>query len=367
MEYEGIGLHKQYPKGRKSGTISVGRNEILFNDGEQSVSLPLRNISITLGGAGNRYVYFKHESKPDWTFYTDEKKILNNEYVKDHTELRGSISKIKNKRRLFWATTYSIAGLTLAFFVAIFLFRGTIVEHVAMAVPVSWEQDISGGMLETATAGKTVVEDDHIYDELSKITTPLVNAVENKDFKFSFTIVEDPTINAFALPGGAIVIHSGLIEQATTELEVAGVLAHEISHVTRRHHIRGIVSQVGIFVLIRGLLGDGTGIMGELTALGASLESLKYSRDFETEADESGWELMEKANLDPRGMISFFEILHEHHGSAMDDLDFLSTHPGTGDRIHNLKQKTIKNKEYTTIDIDFEQFQKDLEVYFANH
>lgn len=363
--YEGTALHESFPRGRKSGIIEINDVDIIFKEEEKKIqSFPIRNTNISQGGTGNRYVYLNHPDRNGWTFYTDDKSILKHPAFGRDQNHQQSVRKIKNNRRLLWLSVQGIVGVLLSLIILFFVFRRQIVESVAMSVPVSWEQEISPGMLEAATAGKKVVKDPKILEELAKITNPLVNAVEDKDFKFSFTIVEDPTLNAFALPGGAVVIHSGLIMEADHVNEVAGVLAHEISHVTRRHHVRGMVDKLGFFVLLRALIGDVAGIGAELAVYGAALESLKYSRDYELEADESGWNLMLKANLNPTGMIDFFEKLEHEHGDIPGVASFMSTHPATGDRISILEAKPLLEEDFDEIDIDFEEFQNDIKIYF---
>lgn len=365
MEYEGIALNESLPKGRRSGNIEVNDVDVIFKvDGKRIQSFPISRTEISQGGTGNRYVYLNHPDKAGWTFYTDDKSILKHEGFSRHEDHKKSVRKIKTNRRLLRLSVQGIIGLLLTAILLFYLFRGKIVESVAMSVPVTWEQEISEGMLTSATAGKNVVEDKNILSQLEKITSPLVAAVEDKDFKFSFTIVEDPTLNAYALPGGAVVIHSGLILEADNVNEVAGVLAHEISHVTRRHHVRGMVDKLGFFMLFRALLGDVGGIGAELAVYGATIESLKYSRDYELEADESGWNLMLKANLDPTGMIDFFEKLQHEHGDMPGVATFMSTHPATGDRIKILEAKPLNGKDFDQIDINFEDFQQDIKIYF---
>lgn len=364
MEYEGIALHESLPKGRKSGTIEVNDVDITFKDEEKRLmSFTISKAEITQGGTGNRYVYFNNPERPGWTFYTDDKSILKNPVFTREKSHQKSAKKIRNNRRLLWISVQSIVGLFVGLIILFFVFRGSIVESLATTIPISWEQEISGPMLESALAGKNVVEDPNIIAQLDKITDPLVNSVENKDFKFNFTIIEDPTLNAYALPGGSIVIHSGLILEADHVNEVAGVLAHEISHVTRRHHVRGMVDKLGLFMLIRAFLGDAT-FIAEISAYGAALETLKYSRDYELEADESGWNLMLKANLDPTGMIDFFHKLEHEHGDMPGVASFMSTHPATGDRIDILEAKPLNGKNFDEIDIDFGEFQNDIKTYF---
>jgi beta-barrel assembly-enhancing protease len=366
MQFEAIALSDKFPRGRKSGTLEIINGALCFRDNENNIhGLPLQGGNITQGGAGNRYVYFTHPSYQGLTFYTDNLDILKQPEIKFdrmHTE---SGTKIRNRHRAAMAAIYCFLGLLVAGVLSLFIFRGAIVEHMASLISPAQEQEIASQMRESAIAGKNIITDSSLQHRLELITAPLVNSVENKEFKFSFTIIEDETLNAFALPGGAVIIHSGLIQKAKSPEEVAGVLAHEISHVTRRHHVRGIIGNMGIFLVVRGILGDVAGISAELATAGATLGSLKYSRDFETEADESGWKLLNKSHIDPKGMIRFFEIMKAEHGD-MGMSDFLSTHPGTEERIRNLKEKKVDDGTFIIFPFDFEQFKKDINTYFKH-
>jgi beta-barrel assembly-enhancing protease len=182
--------------------------------------------------------------------------------------------------------------------------------------------------------------------------------------------VKNSEINAFALPGGKVIIQTGLIENAKSWEEVMGVLSHELSHVTRRHHIRGIINNVGIFAILSAFVGDVSALAGTFANLGGELASLSNSRDFENEADQTGWDYLVKAKINPSGFISFFETLKKEteKETVIDstlnksiDLSFLSTHPNTQERIDNLKQKLKSNKDtYKSLPNNFDAFKKAL-------
>jgi predicted Zn-dependent protease len=191
----------------------------------------------------------------------------------------------------------------------------------------------------------------------------------DKDFSFDFYLVEDSSINAFALPGGRVVIHSGLLLNAASAEEVAGVLAHEISHVTLRHHIRGLVSRVGTVLLVQAVFGDASALLATLSELGGNLSSLKNSRAFELEADRRGWELLKRAEINPHGMISFFQTLKKEqnvvHKTIEENFSFLSTHPNTDERIQVLKkfwQKESETLQAHTLPIDYQQVKQEVEA-----
>jgi Zn-dependent protease with chaperone function len=366
MSFEATALSSQFPRGRKSGTLEVINGVLCFKDTAGTISgLPLQGSSITPGGAGNRYIYFTHPAYPDLTFYTDDHGILKLPEIKFDQHHAPVGRSIRNDKRVTMGVLYTVLGLIVACIVSLFVFRGLIVEHIAGMLPPAKEQEVAAHMRASAIAGKKIVTDTSIQRRLDMITQPLVNAVDDKEFKFSFTIIEDETLNAFALPGGAVIIHSGLIEKAKSADEVAGVLAHEISHVTRRHHLRGIIGNLGLYVVASAFFGDLTGISAAVTNAGMSLGSLKYSRDFEYEADKSGMELLDKADINPDGMIRFFETMKKEHGD-MGLSDFMSTHPATGERIEKLRKTKVKHDTFIAFPFNFDQFKKDIDTYFKN-
>ena len=186
--------------------------------------------------------------------------------------------------------------------------------------------------------------------QLALITSPNANAYisalgqqlaakapnENK-FPFYFKLVDDRSINAFALPGGPIYIHRGAIEAADNEAQLAGVIGHEIGHVILRHGTnQATKAQVGqgALAILGAVLGD-RGV-GQIATVGggflANSVLLKYSRDAETESDLMGTQILYDLGYDPIGMAQFFEKLaKEHKGSKAEQ--FFSNHPIPENRV----------------------------------
>lgn len=169
----------------------------------------------------------------------------------------------------------------------------------------------------------------------------LAAQVPEPKYPYSFKVVNQKEINAFALPGGPTYVNLGLIQAADNEAELAGVMAHELSHVYMRHSTRQaskqMIAQVPAAIL-GGLLGQGTG--GQLARLGLQFGLgsvfLKYSRDAEREADRVGAKIMYEAGLDPQGMVSFFQELEEEGGSR--GPEFLASHPNPGNRARDVAE-----------------------------
>ncbi len=151
-------------------------------------------------------------------------------------------------------------------------------------------------------------------------------------------VVANADINAFALPGGRIVIFTGLLAAAENESEVAGVLAHEIAHVTQRHGLGNAAHNVGAWVVLGWLFGD-AGTLGDVaTQLGLLTASNAYSRDQEAEADEEGVRTLVAASIDPHGLSRFFRTMQRQEGADAEVLEWLSTHPDTDSRIAHVEE-----------------------------
>jgi predicted Zn-dependent protease len=166
-------------------------------------------------------------------------------------------------------------------------------------------------------------------------------------FQFRFYVVEDEAINAFALPGGAIYVHTGTITKAQNAAELAGVLAHEIGHVTARHVARlyrrqrntGVAAQ---FVALAVGILTGNPYLYNAAGLGASVAATAYTsqfgRDAEREADALAVEAMIRAGYDPAALASFFRtLLEESKTPGLKAPEFLRSHPATEERIANVR------------------------------
>lgn len=153
--------------------------------------------------------------------------------------------------------------------------------------------------------------------------------------RYRWFVADRPEINAFAAPGGVVVVFRGLVEAAETPEEVAGVIAHEVAHAELRHSLRSAVQGMGLRALLALALGDLSG--GALERVAANLTELRFSRDAEREADADGLRRLAAARIDPRGMIRFFERLQAQEKTAVPAL--LSTHPATAERLERLRRE----------------------------
>jgi Zn-dependent protease with chaperone function len=210
----------------------------------------------------------------------------------------------------------------------------------------SKEQDVQLGREAAAQVEQQmpVVRDAQLNEYVRRIGQRLASAPEADKYPYTFKVINDPAINAFALPGGPTYVHTGLIKAAENEAQLAGVMAHEIAHVALRHgtHQASKANAVQLpAMILGGILGGGGGVMGQLAQLGIGLGAnsvlLKFSRDAETDADRLGARLLAKAGYNPLEMARFFEKLQAQGGSG--GPQFLSSHPDPGNRVQTVQQE----------------------------
>ena len=168
---------------------------------------------------------------------------------------------------------------------------------------------------------------------------------------WNFYVVNNNEINAFAIPGGHVYVHTGLINAASNASEVAGVMAHEIAHILARHSTEQISRQYGISALAGIVLGQNPGMLQQLVAqIVAGGALARFSRQAEEEADAIGIRAMNEAGYNPRGMVTMFQkLLSNRRGSPGAVERFFSTHPLTEERIRDTERRLQSLPQRNTI------------------
>ena len=169
---------------------------------------------------------------------------------------------------------------------------------------------------------------------------------------WQFHVVDDPSINAFAIPGGHVYVNTGLIANSDNAAELAGVMAHEISHVTARHSTEQLSRQYGLSVLAGIALGQNPGALQQLAAqIVAGGTLARFSREAEREADERGIRAMAAAGYNPIGMATMFEELLEHRQGQPGRVEqFFATHPLTEERAREARSRAQQIGDRGTLD-----------------
>lgn len=231
------------------------------------------------------------------------------------------------------------------------------------------ERELGEQLMQRIRSADSYLTDAETLDYLSRLGHRLVVAGGAQPFNFFFFPVREKSLNAFALPGGFIAVHTGLIVAARTESELAGVIGHEIGHVTQRHIARTLEQNKGSLAMTIGSLllallaaraggsSGGDAAMAAVMGTQAALiqKQLAYSRDAEREADRVGLLTLTNAGFDPNGMQAFFERLNQANRQyESPSLAYLSTHPLTSERMSDMQLRTRAMPKQTHVDsLDF--------------
>jgi predicted Zn-dependent protease len=231
-----------------------------------------------------------------------------------------------------------LAGLTVVAVVAAIYLWGIPVaaEVVTARVPISWEESLGRSVVDSLVPPERRCLTEAGQRALDELVATLVAAAPRSGYTFHAQVADMKIVNAFAVPGGYIVVLRGLLEEMRTPEELAGVLAHEIQHVLRRHSTKALVQHISTGLLLTAVSGDVSGMMAYGLEGARVLGQLRYGRAAEEEADALGMQLIIAAGLDPRGMLDFFEATQKEEGKRGGRPVYLSSHPGAADRIARL-------------------------------
>jgi predicted Zn-dependent protease len=218
---------------------------------------------------------------------------------------------------------------------------------------VSVEQEIAIGRQANAQMRKETPEitDATVIRYVRDVGGRLARVATGPKYPYSVAVSNARDVNAFALPGGPVWIHRGVIEKATNESQVASVLAHEIAHIASRHaatQLTTVAMTRWSLSFLSSLLGNTGGAGGAQVAAAflASGSFLKFSRDEEREADRVGLALMSRAGWDGRGMVEMFEILKKEAGRDPTSVEaFLSSHPSPQVRIKEIRAAVAAHRQ----------------------
>ena len=243
------------------------------------------------------------------------------------------------------------AAVLTAFLVALATGTSAQTRVVAPANKYSPAQDVQLGQQASAEVRKEMplLDDDSIDDYVEDVGRRLVEAIppeyRHPEFRYSFDVVNMKEINAFALPGGPMYLNRGMIEASRNEAEMAGVMAHEISHVALRHGTaqatKGEKFQIGAVAgqILGAIVGGTAGsIIAQGSQFGLGAYFLKYSREYERQADLLGAQILARAGYDPRHMANMFKTIERESGGRSGP-EWLSSHPNPGDRYEAISRE----------------------------
>ncbi len=226
----------------------------------------------------------------------------------------------------------------------------------------SAQEEVQAGQQSAAQVMKQIPvlpDSDPIAVYVQRLGHELASHAPGEKWPYSFHVVNQKEINAFALPGGPVFVNLGTIQAADNEAELAGVLAHEISHVVQRHGTRAASKQMAAqlpLAILGGVMGQGA--LSQMTQMGLSFSVgsyfLRNSRKSESEADLLGTDIMYDTGFNPRAMADFFTKLQEEGGAR--GLQFFSDHPDPGNRAQAVAQEVATLPRKTSYRSDSAEF-----------
>ncbi len=322
---------------RRPVRIIIGQDgiEITPAEGGTSFRWPLRDVRQTQGFYPGEQVRLERAGSLGEALLVGDVAFL--------TALRAAAPQaagaFHNPARRRWQAGLAVGAALAAVVVSLVLYFWGIpalAGIVASRVPVSWEVALGESAIAQLAPPSRRCLDPTRQRHIDDIVAVLLRPLPDRRYPFRVTVVDHPMVNAFATPGGFIVVFRGLLDRTENAEELAGILAHEIQHVLHRHATRAILRNASTGILIAALVGDVSGIVAFGVESARTLGDLHHSREAEHEADRDGMLMLNAAAVDPQGMLAFFQAMQKLEGTNRAAVRYLSTHPAASDRLQAL-------------------------------
>jgi len=208
-------------------------------------------------------------------------------------------------------------------------------ERIAASVPVELEERFGRAVADRFAPPDSRIEDPRAQEAVEEIGRLLRAELGRTRYQFRFYIADDPMVNAFAAPGGHVVIFRGLIKMTRSPHELAAVMAHEMQHVRMRHVTRALLRTLGIRALMSFIAGDTSGLVFDVAALAGDMH---FRRNDEEHADREAMRLIQRAGFDDRAMVKIYRRMARETADAPGPLQYLSTHPEMESRVETIEK-----------------------------
>ena len=306
--FEAHAFNPDLGSGVVTGQLTFDSWNLHFRSDELTLRIPLPRLRVNLGEGEDERVYFSDPSQPGWKMYTLDQSVLGARALANTNQVREQLSNIVTRREV--SKRLKVTLWCLAVFAVVawlgWIASGFMARSLVANIPQEWEDEIGGEVLKEMQAEMVFVEDPNRVAELAALAAPLTQRVGGTNQQFTFHIVEDDEPNAYALPGGHIIVYTGMLDLVDRPEELLGVIAHEVAHVTQKHGFRKAMSAAGPFLIFGVFLRGGNGMLNVLSDNSGLLIQQSFSQEYETEADNVGWQYLVDANIDPRGMTDLF-------------------------------------------------------------
>ncbi|MGQ0699359.1 MAG: M48 family metallopeptidase [Panacagrimonas sp.] len=302
-------------------------------DGSRPISVPVHDLSAAIGGFAHEFVFLSfREGGQNFTLQPDGPEDF--AVIRKHADpqLTARLRKLGGNvswQRWIWRTLIGVGVALLVAALLLVVRYDEVVAWTADQVPLETENRLGEFVIDSLRTRDGLLEQGPAVQAVAHIGSRLT---EGSRYEYRWIVAQDDQVNAFAAPGGVVVVNSGLILAVGSAEELAGVLAHEIQHVELRHSLQNMIHALGWAAVLTVTLGDVSAIAGVLIH---QLGAMSFSRDLEIEADEKGVLALQRAGISSTGMLAFFRRLElQDKGS----IPLLSSHPATAERVARLEQ-----------------------------
>ena len=339
-------FHPDFGNEVVNGRVFIDRWKLQFRSESVTEEIPMEALEVEFEEGTDR-IYFIDPNRPDLKIFTSDQSVLKHPAIRNSGKVREQVSNVMGQReasRAIRLTVFLLVGCVVVSWLCS-LSLSLMVRTLAAGVPMEWEDKFGREEIDKMQKEGELLNDTNQIAQLRELAQPLIKALPENRRNLKFYIRDDEDPNAFALPGGYVVVHTGLLQMVDTPEQLLGVLAHEIAHETQRHVIRKKISAAGSLAVF-GVFIRGRQASGSLLGMGSGLLVFQgFSQRYETEADEVGWKYLVAANINPQGMIELFKKLKaQEDAMGFSHLmpESLSSHPALSKRIARLENKWKK-------------------------
>ena len=258
-------------------------------------------------------------------------------------------------RRSIFIDLLKLVGIFGLIWIVFIIWNPDFSEDETLKISISNEESLGEIIMEELTdrADFSVVKEPAFDSAMHLITGRLLKSMDLTEYDYNILVVHNNQINAITLPGGNIIVFSGLIKFTSQPEELAAILAHEIGHVEHRHIVDKLLREFGLIILT-SILGGGDAVL--INELGKTIISSTFGRKQESEADQYALQLLEKAQISPRAIASLFRKMNRENLDYNENLELIKSHPHNNARIKaSLQYKVKEDFEEKPFDFDWEE------------
>jgi Zn-dependent protease with chaperone function len=356
-------FHSDLSDGRAGVEIELLQSHLCAStaDGEAYV-IPYDECQLEFGGYSGKMLFCRNSDR-SITIFSDEKRFTKELAVaaagRLDEQLAVQLAKSKGESRRGTLLGLGLLVGSAVFLVALYFGVRAGANRVTQSLPVSLDKELGKVAYKAMPKEGSEITDKQVVQPIKAIVEQLAEHAKVDGMDFELHVIDSPTVNAYCLPGGTMVVYTGLISAAQSPGQLAAVISHEMAHATLRHGLSRISQTLGLTAAVSLLIGDTAGILAAAEEFFRTASINSYSRQQETDADLEGVRMLHAAGIDPSGMPSLFELLKDEHGEIPEALVWISTHPDHASRIEETQKmiQSLPDKAYTPIELDWAALQ----------